>query len=121
MVASRAALLRYHLISEAKFSTSASRQCVAEPVCTPWVTDPCSERELARCLCPRLHEEPADLTVSGFNLYESDRIVVIDEKDECTADVEARMSLVGVSLGEVDRCWNIYTPNTAELGSLYTG
>ncbi|KAF4696682.1 GTP-binding protein 10 [Perkinsus olseni] len=50
------------------------------------------QRELDRCVCPSLYEEAADLTVSGFNLYDDDRVVVIREDDECTADVESRMS-----------------------------
>ncbi|KAF4698447.1 GTP-binding protein 10 [Perkinsus olseni] len=84
--------IRYHMINEAKYSTNVNRRCLSEPMCDPWITDPCSQRELDRCVCPSLYEEAADLTVSGFNLYDDDRVVVIREDDECTADVEARMS-----------------------------
>ncbi|KAF4710493.1 GTP-binding protein 10, partial [Perkinsus olseni] len=84
--------IRYHMINEAKYSTNVNRRCLSEPMCDPWITDPCSQRELDRCVCPSLYEEAADLTVSGFNLYDDDRVVVIREDDECTADVESRMS-----------------------------
>ncbi|KAF4665258.1 GTP-binding protein 10 [Perkinsus chesapeaki] len=84
--------IRYHIINEAKYSTNVNRQCLSEPMCDPWITDPCSRRELDRCVCPDLYEEASDLTISGFNLYDDDRVVVVDEDDECTADVETRMS-----------------------------
>jgi hypothetical protein len=65
-----------------KGTRTANPICRRNP-CYPPIRDPCSKRELERCLCEDTLYAPTEMVVHGFQLYAEDRLVVIDESRSC--------------------------------------
>merc|ERR1719482_500924 len=82
---------RYCLIQYEKGTRTRNPRCRRE-TCSPPIRDPCSPRELERCLCDDIEEVPGPLEVQGFQLYAADRLLVFPEDQECSTDEWAAVS-----------------------------
>jgi hypothetical protein len=82
---------RYCLVQYEKGTRTSNPRCRRDP-CFPPLVDPCSARELERCLCDELEEEPGDLTIFGFQMYAEDVLGAIPIEQECTEDFEDHLA-----------------------------
>jgi hypothetical protein len=74
---------RFCFVLYEKGTRTANPMCRRNP-CYPPIRDPCSPRELERCLCEDVLHAPTEMTVHGFQLYAEDRLVVIPESQSCS-------------------------------------
>jgi len=80
---------RYCLIQYEK-GTRTSRPTCQTP-CFPPIRDPCSPRELDRCDCYDIEEEPVEMVIDGFQLQKADTMGAIPEMYSCDEDFESHM------------------------------
>jgi hypothetical protein len=73
---------RFCFVLYEKGTRTANPMCRRNP-CYPPIRDPCSRRELERCLCEDVLQAPTEMTVHGFQLYAEDQLVVIPETESC--------------------------------------
>jgi hypothetical protein len=78
---------RFCLIQYEKGTRTREPRCRRDP-CYPPLVDPCSPRELERCLCDELAYSPGPLTIHGFQMYAEDILGAIPIDRQCSDEFE---------------------------------
>jgi len=78
---------RYCFIQYEKGTRTSNPRCRRQD-CYPPLKDPCSPRELERCLCDDIEETPGAIIVQGFQLYAEDVLGAISIDKMCTDTFE---------------------------------
>jgi hypothetical protein len=78
---------RFCLIQYEKGTRTRQPRCRLDP-CYPALVDPCSARELERCLCDELAYTPGPLTIHGFQMYAEDVLGAIPIDQQCSQTFE---------------------------------
>jgi hypothetical protein len=78
---------RYCFIQYEKGTRTSNPMCRRKD-CYPPLKDPCSPRELERCLCDDIEQKPGPILVQGFQLYAEDVLGAIPMEKECSATFE---------------------------------
>jgi hypothetical protein len=78
---------RFCLIQYEKGTRTRNPRCRLDP-CIPALVDPCSARELERCLCDDLAYTPGPLTIHGFQMYAQDVLGAIPIERQCDHNFE---------------------------------
>merc|ERR1719191_2188936 len=78
---------RFCLIQYEKGTRTRNPRCRLDP-CFPALVDPCSARELERCLCDDLAYTPGPLTIHGFQMYAQDVLGAIPIERQCDHNFE---------------------------------